>query len=128
MKIGTLKEKKRWEMEMERVGDMAAVVTVKKREGNACWRRQHQRRRDDDGRAGKFFLIGFNNLSGILPYSWGNEKNGVKSVVKSLTFDHNFFSGTLPVSLSKLTVSLSKLTELQEISFSHNQFIGTVPT
>ncbi|KAI3508456.1 hypothetical protein L1887_23464 [Cichorium endivia] len=68
-----------------------------------------------------FLALQFNNLSGILPDSWGNEKNGVKSVVKSLTFDHNFFSGTLPVSLSKLT-------ELQEISFSHNQFIGTVPT
>ncbi|KAL4556941.1 hypothetical protein LXL04_035108 [Taraxacum kok-saghyz] len=68
----------------------------------------------------QFLALQFNNLSGVLPDSWGNDKNGVKFMVKSLTLDHNFFSGALPVSLSKLT-------ELQEISFSHNKFIGTLP-
>ncbi|KVI07030.1 probable leucine-rich repeat receptor-like protein kinase IMK3 [Cynara cardunculus var. scolymus] len=67
-----------------------------------------------------FLALQFNNLSGILPDSWGNGKNGVKSMFQSLTFDHNFFSGALPVSLSKLT-------ELEEISLSHNRISGSVP-
>ncbi|KAI3757818.1 hypothetical protein L6452_05361 [Arctium lappa] len=67
-----------------------------------------------------FLALQFNNFSGFLPDSWGNGENGVKPMFKSLTFDHNFFSGTLPVSLSKLT-------ELEEISFSHNRISGSVP-
>nr|XP_043617562.1 probable leucine-rich repeat receptor-like protein kinase IMK3 [Erigeron canadensis] len=63
----------------------------------------------------------YNNFSGYLPDSWGSGQNGVKPMVKSLTFDHNSFSGTLPVSLSKLS-------ELEEISFSHNQISGNVPS
>ncbi|XP_071713591.1 probable leucine-rich repeat receptor-like protein kinase IMK3 [Rutidosis leptorrhynchoides] len=70
-----------------------------------------------------FLALQFNNLSGLIPDSWGSVKNGfkVKPLFESLTFDHNFFSGVLPVSLSKLT-------ELKEITFSHNQIIGNVPS
>ncbi|KAD4586007.1 hypothetical protein R6Q59_035607 [Mikania micrantha] len=67
-----------------------------------------------------FLALQFNKLSGVIPDSWGIEKIGVKPMFQSLTFDHNFFSGPLPVSLSKLT-------DLQEISVSHNQITGTVP-
>ncbi|KAL7590722.1 hypothetical protein Lser_V15G36095 [Lactuca serriola] len=64
-----------------------------------------------------FLSLQFNNFSGVLPDSWG----GDKPVVKSLTFDHNFFTGKIPVSLSKLT-------ELEEISFSHNKFSDEIPS
>ncbi|KAJ9545579.1 hypothetical protein OSB04_025286 [Centaurea solstitialis] len=67
-----------------------------------------------------YLALQFNNLSGSIPDSWGSGENGGKSMVKSLTFDHNLFSGTLPVSLSKLA-------ELEEISFSHNRITGSVP-
>ncbi|KAI3517480.1 hypothetical protein L1887_16695 [Cichorium endivia] len=68
-----------------------------------------------------FLSLQFNNFSGVLPDSWGGGKNGDKLVVKSLTFDHNFFTGKIPVSLSKLT-------ELEEISFSHNKFNDQIPS
>ncbi|KAL4574984.1 hypothetical protein LXL04_021824 [Taraxacum kok-saghyz] len=67
-----------------------------------------------------FLSLQFNNFSGVLPDSWGGGKNGDKSIVKSLTFDHNLFTGKIPVSLSKLT-------ELEELSFSHNRFSNEIP-
>ncbi|KAI3705668.1 hypothetical protein L1987_75907 [Smallanthus sonchifolius] len=67
-----------------------------------------------------FLALQFNNFSGLVPDSWGSGKIGVKPLFQSLTFDHNFFSGPIPVSLSKLT-------EIQEISFSHNQISGNIP-
>ncbi|PWA48770.1 Leucine-rich repeat-containing protein [Artemisia annua] len=68
-----------------------------------------------------FLSLQYNNFSGLVPDSWGGEGNGGKSKVKSLTFDHNFFSGSIPVSLSKLT-------DLEEISFSHNKLNGEIPS
>ncbi|KAI3817848.1 hypothetical protein L1987_11647 [Smallanthus sonchifolius] len=67
-----------------------------------------------------FLSLQYNNFSGVIPDSWGGGVNGGKPLVKSLTFDHNFFTGRIPVSLSKLT-------DLEEISFSHNQFNEEIP-
>ncbi|KAI3747094.1 hypothetical protein L6452_09539 [Arctium lappa] len=67
-----------------------------------------------------FLAPQFNNFYGFLPDPWGNGENGVKPMLKSLTFDDSFFSGTLPVSLSKLT-------EIEEVLFSHNRISGSVP-
>ncbi|KAM0000395.1 putative protein kinase RLK-Pelle-LRR-III family [Helianthus debilis subsp. tardiflorus] len=61
-----------------------------------------------------FLSLQYNNFSGVIPDSWD------KPLVKSLTFDHNFFTGRIPVSLSKLT-------DLEVISFSHNFFTGEIP-
>ncbi|GKE11465.1 probable leucine-rich repeat receptor-like protein kinase IMK3, partial [Tanacetum coccineum] len=68
-----------------------------------------------------FLSLQYNNFSGLVPDSWGGEGNGGKSKVKSLTFDHNFFSGRIPVSMSKLT-------ELEVISFGHNKLNGEIPS
>ncbi|KAL8218057.1 hypothetical protein R6Q57_021430 [Mikania cordata] len=67
-----------------------------------------------------FLSLQYNNFSGVIPNSWDGGANGSKPMVKSLTFDHNFFTGRIPVSLSKLT-------DLEEISFSHNQFSEEIP-
>ncbi|XP_071734117.1 probable leucine-rich repeat receptor-like protein kinase IMK3 [Rutidosis leptorrhynchoides] len=67
-----------------------------------------------------FLSLKYNNFSGVLPDSWGGDGNGHKPLVKSLTFDHNFFTGRIPASISKLT-------ELEEVSFSHNQFSEEIP-
>ncbi|KAF5795044.1 putative protein kinase RLK-Pelle-LRR-III family [Helianthus annuus] len=61
-----------------------------------------------------FLSLQYNNFSGVIPDSWD------KPLVKSLTFDHNLFTGRIPVSLSKLT-------DLEVISFSHNFFTGEIP-
>ncbi|KAL4569805.1 hypothetical protein LXL04_025449 [Taraxacum kok-saghyz] len=42
-----------------------------------------------------FLSLQFNNFSGVLPDSWGGGKNDDKLIVKSLTFDHNLFTGNL---------------------------------
>nr|GEU91142.1 probable leucine-rich repeat receptor-like protein kinase IMK3 [Tanacetum cinerariifolium] len=68
-----------------------------------------------------YLALQYNNFSGLIPDSLGSGKNGGKPVFKSLTFDHNFFTGVLPVSLSKLT-------ELEVLSVSHNQISGNVPS
>ncbi|GJY72697.1 probable leucine-rich repeat receptor-like protein kinase IMK3 [Tanacetum coccineum] len=68
-----------------------------------------------------FLSLQYNNFTGLVPDSWGGEGNGGKSKVKSLTFDHNFFSGRIPVSLSKLT-------DLKVISFGHNKLNGEIPS
>ncbi|GJS87059.1 probable leucine-rich repeat receptor-like protein kinase IMK3 [Tanacetum coccineum] len=68
-----------------------------------------------------YLALQYNNFSGLIPDSWGSGENGGKPVFKSLTFDHNFFTGILPVSLSKLT-------ELEVLSVSHNQISGNVPS
>ncbi|PWA94079.1 Leucine-rich repeat-containing protein [Artemisia annua] len=68
-----------------------------------------------------YLALQYNNFSGLIPDSWGSGQNGGKPVFKSLTFDHNFFTGVLPVSLSKLT-------ELEVLSVSHNQISGNVPS
>ncbi|KAK1415444.1 hypothetical protein QVD17_31225 [Tagetes erecta] len=67
-----------------------------------------------------FLSLHYNNFSGVVPDSWDGGVNGSKPLVKSLTFDHNFFTGKIPVSLSKLT-------DLEVISFSHNQFNDEIP-
>lgn len=65
-----------------------------------------------------FFALQYNNLSGSIPDSWGGSG---RDRFQSLTLDHNFFSGSIPSSLSKLS-------ELEEVSLSHNQISGTLPS
>ncbi|XP_022742405.1 probably inactive leucine-rich repeat receptor-like protein kinase IMK2 isoform X2 [Durio zibethinus] len=65
----------------------------------------------------------FNNrLSGSMPPSvdtWvGTGNNSYR--LRFLTLDQNFLIGTIPVSLSKLSL-------LEHISLSHNQITGTIP-
>ncbi|XP_076928903.1 putative leucine-rich repeat receptor-like protein kinase IMK3 [Bidens hawaiensis] len=67
-----------------------------------------------------FLSLQYNIFSGVIPDSWGGGVNGTKPLVKGLTFDHNFFTGRIPVSLTKLT-------DLELISFSHNQFNDEIP-
>ncbi|GMI71446.1 inflorescence meristem receptor-like kinase 2 [Hibiscus trionum] len=60
-----------------------------------------------------------NNLSGSVPDTWvGTGNNSYQLQVLSL--DYNFLTGTIPVSLSKLSL-------LQQVSLSHNQISGTIP-
>ncbi|GJV13697.1 probable leucine-rich repeat receptor-like protein kinase IMK3 [Tanacetum coccineum] len=68
-----------------------------------------------------FLSLQYNNFTGLNPDSWGGKGNSGKSKVKSLTFDHNVFSGRIPVSLSKLT-------DLKVISFGHNKLNGEIPS
>ncbi|XP_076901513.1 putative leucine-rich repeat receptor-like protein kinase IMK3 [Bidens hawaiensis] len=67
-----------------------------------------------------FLSLQYNNFSGVIPDSWGGGVNGTKPLIKGLTFDHNFFTGRIPVSLTKLT-------DLELISFGHNQFNDEIP-
>lgn len=68
-----------------------------------------------------FLALQYNNLSGPIPDSWGVATQG-KSLfrLQSLALDHNFFSGSMPTSLGKLS-------ELQEVSLSHNLVTGAIP-
>lgn len=69
-----------------------------------------------------FLALQHNNLSGSIPDSWGGdvtERNRVFQL-KSLTLDGNLLSGTIPISLSKLS-------ELQVVSLSHNRLNGGIP-
>ncbi|XP_059668077.1 probably inactive leucine-rich repeat receptor-like protein kinase IMK2 [Cornus florida] len=60
-----------------------------------------------------------NNLSASIPDTWGRGVN--KSYqLQTLTLDHNLFSGTIPISLGKLSM-------LEVVSLSHNQIDGTIP-
>ncbi|XP_022742404.1 probably inactive leucine-rich repeat receptor-like protein kinase IMK2 isoform X1 [Durio zibethinus] len=60
-----------------------------------------------------------NNLSGSIPDTWvGTGNNSYR--LRFLTLDQNFLIGTIPVSLSKLSL-------LEHISLSHNQITGTIP-
>lgn len=62
-----------------------------------------------------------NNLSGSVPDTWVGTGMGNHSYqLQFLTLDHNFLTGTLPVSLSKLSL-------LEHISLSHNQISGSLP-
>ncbi|PPS02322.1 hypothetical protein GOBAR_AA18336 [Gossypium barbadense] len=64
-----------------------------------------------------FLALQHNNLSGSVPDSWGSTG---ENKLQYFTLDHNHLSGTIPVSLSKLS-------ELQEVSFSHNLITGSIP-
>ncbi|KAK5795676.1 probable leucine-rich repeat receptor-like protein kinase IMK3 isoform X1 [Gossypium arboreum] len=64
-----------------------------------------------------FLALQHNNLSGSIPDSWGSTG---ENKLQYFTLDHNHLSGTIPVSLSKLS-------ELQEVSFSHNLITGSIP-
>ncbi|KAE8723948.1 leucine-rich repeat receptor-like protein kinase IMK2 [Hibiscus syriacus] len=60
-----------------------------------------------------------NNLSGSVPDTWVG--TGTKPYqLQVLSLDYNFLTGTIPVSLSKLSL-------LQQVSLSHNQISGTIP-
>ncbi|KAJ4979917.1 hypothetical protein NE237_010697 [Protea cynaroides] len=66
-----------------------------------------------------FLALQYNNLSGFIPDNWGGAKENYQ--LQSLTLDHNSFSGSIPISLSKLSM-------LEEISLSNNQINGTIPS
>ncbi|KAK8512139.1 hypothetical protein V6N12_031867 [Hibiscus sabdariffa] len=60
-----------------------------------------------------------NNLSGPVPDTWVGTGN--KSYqLQVLSLDYNSLTGTIPVSLSKLSL-------LQQVSLSHNQISGIIP-
>ncbi|XWS67302.1 hypothetical protein CRYUN_Cryun05aG0275800 [Craigia yunnanensis] len=60
-----------------------------------------------------------NNLSGSIPDTWvGTGYNSYQ--LQLLTLDQNFLTGTIPISLTKLSL-------LEQISVSHNQITGTIP-
>ncbi|KAL0318148.1 UNVERIFIED_CONTAM: putative inactive leucine-rich repeat receptor-like protein kinase IMK2 [Sesamum calycinum] len=62
-----------------------------------------------------------NNLSGSVPDTWGVSKSVDRSYqLQSLALDHNFLSGNIPASLSKLTM-------LEELNLSQNQIKGDIP-
>ncbi|KAE9618186.1 hypothetical protein Lal_00041874 [Lupinus albus] len=65
----------------------------------------------------------YNNLSGSIPNHWGGmgKNKGFDSKLQVLTLDHNLISGTIPVSLSKLSF-------VENISLSHNQIVGSIPS
>ncbi|CAK7325934.1 unnamed protein product [Dovyalis caffra] len=68
-----------------------------------------------------FLDLQYNNLSGAIPNSWGStQKRGNFLPLQYLTLSRNFFSGSIPASLGKLS-------ELQEFSVSHNQIHGAIP-
>lgn len=64
-----------------------------------------------------FLALQHNNLSGSIPDSWGSIG---ENKLQYFTLDHNHLSGTIPISLSKLS-------ELQEVSLSHNLITGFIP-
>ncbi|PIA37472.1 hypothetical protein AQUCO_03000209v1, partial [Aquilegia coerulea] len=68
-----------------------------------------------------FLALQYNNLSGSVPNTWGGTEKKNMYQLQSLTLDHNFITGSIPVSLSKLS-------KLEEISLSHNQINGTIPS
>nr|KAJ0187863.1 hypothetical protein LSAT_V11C900488390 [Lactuca sativa] len=72
-----------------------------------------------------FLDLQFNNFSGVLPdsYSWGNDKNGIKSMVKSLTFDYIFCSNTFS---GELPLELTRLNNLQRLSLGNNLLSGNL--
>ncbi|XP_042512425.1 probably inactive leucine-rich repeat receptor-like protein kinase IMK2 [Macadamia integrifolia] len=67
-----------------------------------------------------FLALQYNNLSGSIPDNWEGTKDDKSHQLQSLTLDHNSFSKSFPVSLTKLV-------RLEEISLSHNQINGTIP-
>ncbi|KAK9291155.1 hypothetical protein L1049_009343 [Liquidambar formosana] len=66
-----------------------------------------------------FLALQHNNLSGSIPDSWGGTGKHIYRL-QSLSLDHNLFSGTTPISLSKME-------RLENISLSHNRITGTIP-
>ncbi|XP_019450366.1 PREDICTED: probably inactive leucine-rich repeat receptor-like protein kinase IMK2 isoform X1 [Lupinus angustifolius] len=65
----------------------------------------------------------YNNLSGSIPSYWGGmgKNKGFGSKLQVLTLDHNLISGTIPVSISKLSL-------VENISLSHNKIVGSIPS
>ncbi|GMH30541.1 hypothetical protein Nepgr_032384 [Nepenthes gracilis] len=67
-----------------------------------------------------FLALHYNNLSGSIPDTWGGKDRSSLYQLKSLTLDHNLFSGRIPASLGSLS-------ELLELSLSDNLINGTIP-
>ncbi|OVA07833.1 Protein kinase domain [Macleaya cordata] len=67
-----------------------------------------------------FLALQHNNLSGPISDTWAGTEEKISYQLQTLTLDHNYLSGRIPVSFSKLG-------KLQEISLSHNQINGTIP-
>ncbi|KAF8402559.1 hypothetical protein HHK36_010645 [Tetracentron sinense] len=67
-----------------------------------------------------FLALQYNNLSSSIPDTWGGTEEKNVYQLQSLTLDHNFISGAIPISLSRLG-------RLEEISLSHNHINGIIP-
>ncbi|KAF6152664.1 hypothetical protein GIB67_008101 [Kingdonia uniflora] len=65
-----------------------------------------------------FLALQYNNIFGSIPDIWPETKETYQ--LQYLTIDHNFISGKIPLSLSRLR-------KLKEISLSYNQINGTIP-
>ncbi|PIN05542.1 Serine/threonine protein kinase [Handroanthus impetiginosus] len=91
-----------------------------------------------------FLALEHNNLSGPIPDSWGGNRTNVFQL-QSLTLDHNFFNGSLPISFSNLKnlsvldvsnnhlegqipATIGNISSLRELDLSHNNFSGEIPS